>query len=277
MSWGTAFCLLAVAALSLILFACAPAGPQPGTPAFFWAAAKETYAAGDYMKTTDNLDQILETDNEYVARAVPWSLLVTSGLASGYMDMADQYDAGAKVNKDASGGFYKQVSSYRSFANRLTLHFADTYAKFDKSKDDSVILDFPLPPGTTAAVAQLAQVANGSLLPAATADTVEKTSLQRGILLAILRAVGAPGDTPKAEDILKTGGGKVPRAVFAFAMAKTLFEESQLYSRRKLNDSDKESILCQRALTVLGSLPETNETKDLGVNIRLALKEIAKT
>jgi hypothetical protein len=260
-----------LSALSL-LFACGPAAPREGTPAFFWAAAKETYAAGDYLKTTDHLDRILQSDNEYTARAMPWSLLVTSGLASGYMELADKYQAGAKANKAAPGSFYKQASNYRSFANRLTLRFADTFATFAKTKDDSVTLDFPFPAGTAAAVPQLATVAEGNLLPAATADAAEKSALARGILLATSRAVGAPGDTAKAEQILKSSGGKVPRATFSLAMARTLFESAQLYSRQKMNDSEKMTVLCQRALAVLSSLPETFETKDLGVSIRLAMK-----
>jgi hypothetical protein len=193
------------------------------------------------------------------------------------MDLADKYEAGAKANKEAPGGFYKQVSSYQSFANRLTLRFADTFARFDKSKDDSVTLDFPFPAGSVAAVPQLATVAQGNLLPAATADAAEKRALERGILLATIRAAGAREDTAKAEQILKSNGGKVPRATFSLAMARTLFEESQLYSRQKLNDSDKLTILCQRALAVLSSLPETSETKDLGVSIRLAMKTTPKT
>ena len=46
-----------------------PQPPQPGSPAFFWAAAKETYRAGDFLKTSENLQRILVTDNEYTARA----------------------------------------------------------------------------------------------------------------------------------------------------------------------------------------------------------------
>ena len=46
-----------------------PQPPQPGTPAFFWAAAKETYRAGDFLKTSENLQRILATDNEFSARA----------------------------------------------------------------------------------------------------------------------------------------------------------------------------------------------------------------
>ena len=96
--------------------------------------------------------------------------------------------------------------------------------------------------------------------------------LARGILLATCRAAGAPGDAAKAEQILKSSGGKVPRATFSMAMTRTLFESAQLYSRQKMNDLEKMTILCQRALAVLSSLPETSETKDLGASIRLALK-----
>jgi hypothetical protein len=202
---------------------------------------------------------------------------VTSGLASGYMDLADQYQAGAKANKEAPVGLYRQLSNYQSFANHLTLAFADSFAKFDKSKDDSVTLDFPFPSGSAAAVPELALVAEGNLLPAATADAAEKHALARGILLATIRAAGAPEDAAKAEQILKSSGGKVPRATFSLAMARTLFEESQLYSRQKLYDFEKMTILCQRALAVLGSLPETPETKDLGKSIRLAMKIGPKT
>ena len=64
----------------------------------------------------------------------------------------------------------------------------------------------------------------------------------------------------------------MPRATFSLAMARTLFESAQLYSRQKMNDFEKMTILCERALAVLSSLPETPETKDLGASIRLAMK-----
>jgi hypothetical protein len=268
-------CLTVLAALFLLLaVACGPAPPAKGTPAFFWSAAKETYAAGDYLKTIDHLDGIVDSDNEFTARAFPWSLLVTSGLASGYMDLADQYEAGSKINKDNPANFFREVSRYRTQAGRLTLHFADTLSKFNDTKLDPVIIDFPFPPGTSAPVPELASVAKGGLIPAAAADNAEKRALERGILLATVRAAGAPDDPPKASDILKSGGGKVPRATFMLAMANTLYEESQLYGWRKENNRDKRMILCQRAQDVLKTLPESAETKALGAKIQKALAEI---
>jgi len=266
--------LTVFAALSLLLvFACGPAPPRTGTPAFYWGAAKEAYTFGDYMKTIDHLDNILEADNDYTARAYPWSLLVTSGLASGYMDLADQYEAGAKANKESSASFSRQVSRYRSLASHLTLRFADSFAKFGKTKEDPVTLAFAFPPGTAAPVPELARVAKGAVLPVAAASTAEKRALERAILLATVRAAGAPEDPAKADQILKAGEGKVPRATFLLAMATTLYEESKLYDRRKENDFEKRTILCQRAQDVLKSLPESPDTKALGLKIQIVLTE----
>ena len=91
--------LWALVAVNLILFSCSGSNaPQPGTPAFYWAAAKETYAAGDYQKTVEHLGNILSSQNDYVARAQPWILVLTSGMAQGYMDLAEAFDAGGHAN-----------------------------------------------------------------------------------------------------------------------------------------------------------------------------------
>jgi len=268
------FCLIALATLSalFLLFACGPSGPREGTPAFYWAAAREAFAAGDFARTSDDLDRVLQSDNEFTSRALPWALLVTSGLANGYMDLVEQYEAGAKVNKEIPGTFYKFASSYRPNANQLTLRFAELFDTFDKTKDDPVTLDFPFPPGSSADVPQLAIVAKGTILPAATADTAVQLALARGILVVVTRAAGAAGDTAKAEQALKANGGKVPRATFAVAMARTLYESAELYSKNEMNDPDKMNNFYQRAQAVIDPLPESFDKRDLQVSIRLASK-----
>src|SRR5215470_9621986 len=75
------------------------ASTKLGTPEFYWSAAKETYAAGDYTKTLDHLDHLIQNQNEHAARAVPWSLVLTSGVAAGYMEIAGDYAAGARASK----------------------------------------------------------------------------------------------------------------------------------------------------------------------------------
>ena len=70
---GSHLIAFATLAALCLLFACGPAASREETPAFFWAAAKETYAAGYYLKTADHLDRILQSDNEYTARAMPFT------------------------------------------------------------------------------------------------------------------------------------------------------------------------------------------------------------
>ena len=103
--------LQTLGAVNLILFSCSGSNaPQPGTPAFYWAAARETYAGGDYQKTVENLGNILSSQNDYVARAEPWMLVMTSGMAQGYMDLAEAFDAGAHASR---GGGQAKSSSRR--------------------------------------------------------------------------------------------------------------------------------------------------------------------
>ena len=73
--------------------------PKPGSPAYLWAAANETFAANDFVKTSEHLDKILASDNEYTARARAWSLILISGMARGYMDLADNFEYGVKAKK----------------------------------------------------------------------------------------------------------------------------------------------------------------------------------
>src|SRR6266481_6182850 len=72
--------------------------PQQGTPAFYWAAAKETFAAKDYVKTVQHLERLDAGDSEFTARARPWLLIMTSGMSRGYMDLADNFEAGSRTN-----------------------------------------------------------------------------------------------------------------------------------------------------------------------------------
>jgi hypothetical protein len=253
-----------------------PAGPAKGTPAFYWQAAGETFKTGDYPKTLEHLDKILADDNDFTARALPWSLVLRSGMASGYMELADHYEIGGRVNKSDPTAFRRSVINYRGFAGRLSLQYAQNAAKMDKVKGDSVPLAFGYPNGTASPVASLTKVANGVVLPAAEAETAQKRAIERGVLLAACRAAGAPDDTAKTGAILRAPDAKAPRAVFMMAVAQTLFNESQLYTQRKLDDPEKLAIFCQRAQEALKNVPESKESKDLGVKIQNALKKSKK-
>jgi len=266
--------VFALVSANLILFSCSTASnaPQPGTPGFFWAAAKQTYAAGDYQKTVENLGDILSGQSEYVARAQPWMLVLTSGMAQGYMELAEAYDKGAHANRAQTTNFRRQVNTFRGNANTLSLQFADLFSKLD-GKEDSVTLAFAYPTGTATEDLLLNKVAGGIWPRESDIEGIQKRAIARGVVLATCRAVGAKNDPAKAVDLLKTGDAKVARVTFLQAMASTLFEQSQLYSHNKLDQPDKMKIFCSRAQDALKQLPASKDSADLDKKIQAALKK----
>jgi predicted pyridoxine 5'-phosphate oxidase superfamily flavin-nucleotide-binding protein len=266
--------LWALIPVTLILLSCSNGNaPQPGTPAFYWAAARDTYAAGDYQKTVEHLGNILVGQNEYVARAQPWMLVLTSGMAQGYMDLAESFDAGAHANRAQTTNFRRQVNTYRGAANTLALQFADNFSKF-QSKEEFVTLAFAYPTGSPTEVVLLNKVAGGAWLPEAEIETAQKRAIEHAMLLATCRAAGAKNDPAKAQDLLKAGEAKVPRAAFVQAMADALFAESQLYAHNKLDQPDKMKIFCSRAQDALKMAPASKESQDLDKKIQAALKKV---
>ena len=116
-----------------------PTAPQPGTPAFYWAAAKTSYAAGDFQKTNDNLAHVLRTDNDYTLRAQAWSVILSAGLTRGLMELADKYDVGAKVNRSNPGGFRRLASACRTLASSTALQSIEIFHAMRSKRTDAQI------------------------------------------------------------------------------------------------------------------------------------------
>ena len=204
----TQLLLMGVAAGLLLATSCStgPAPLQPGTPAFIWNAAKVTYHAGDFVKTSENLQQLARGDSEYAARVRPWAIVVSAGLAEGYSEMADTYETGARANRANPMPFRKEVSQLRSLASASAVEFAEGVHDFlEKDKSPNVTLAFDLPTGSAAQPGGLRKVTGGALVQDSERDMLVTAMLQRGVLLSASRAAGSPEDSAKAMETLKTG------------------------------------------------------------------------
>jgi hypothetical protein len=214
---------------------------------FYWSRAKERYSAGDYLKALAHLDHLLTAGNPYSSRALPFSLVVTSGVASGYMELADYYAAGAKANKGKALTFQRKASDYRAMANHLVLHFADNTRKMGLLEGDSVQLAFGPPKGSAVTPSLFTQIAHGIQLTGTDEEAALDLAMDRGVLLSVCNASGAPNNLAKASEILQRGEFLVRRAKFMVAVADELEQASQLYARNKLDDSAKMAMLRQLA------------------------------
>ena len=228
--------LLAVLLLVLFTTACAskPKGPQPGTPAFFWAAANETWRAGDYVKTSEHLQRILAGDNEFAARARAWDTVISAGLTQAYIELADTWEAGARMNRANPTPFRREVSTLRSLASAAAIQYAeDMHQLMADNKDPEIPLAFAFPAGAAMQPAALKRISGGIVIQDSERDLLRGEMLRRGVVLAVCAALGHADDTAAAQEMLKTAEVKVPRDTYLLAAARSMQAQSDLFTGKQ--------------------------------------------
>lgn len=251
--------------------------PQPGTPAFFWGSAQESYRAGDFPGTDEQLQRVLAGDNDFTARARAWDILISAGLAQGHAEMADAFEAGARMNRANPTPFRKQMTNERSFASSAAIQFAGEVHKFiAQARNPNVTLQFGYPAGSLAQPAALGKIASGVMVQDSERDLLETAMLQRGVLQAVCKALDSEDDSAKTAGKLKTGEVLAPRDVFLWAAARMLEQASQLYGRDKMDLPNRFMVLSEAALEALKEIPETKDSKALAGKIQKALDKLKK-
>ncbi len=270
--------LFAAIGLMSIALSCAggPKPPQPGTPAFYWMAAKENYAAGDYQKTAEHLEAVCRTQNDYTSRAQAWFLIMSSGMTRSYMDLGDYFEYGSRARRMNPTAFRRQMSDFRTYASRLSLQFAQALLDFQKNNKDSLIpLDFSFPVGSALPSPMLTKIGSGELPAPAVVDDLRRQHLKTGVVLETCRVLGIPEDSAKAQEIFRSGQVKVQREAFLLAMASALQAQSELYGHNKLDQPERLKLFNANALETLKVIPATEQTKELENKIQKSLKLVS--
>jgi hypothetical protein len=265
--------VLQVAAASLVWAACSSGPPpiKPGSPAFFWAVARESYRTGDLLKTNSTLLELSGTDNEFAARARVWHLVVSAGVMQGLSELEKAYDAGSSISP---GLFRKQSAALRGLAASTALEF--TQAMFEAQADKTAVvkLAFRFPPGTVAVPPELQIVSRGGALSDEDREKLQREALQRGLILAVSSALGSPDDPAKVEALFRSPDVQVPRATFYFGLAKLLYEGSDLFGPERLARPERQTVMCRQAIHTLETLPESDATRALAAEIQARLTKI---
>ncbi|HLJ50839.1 MAG TPA: hypothetical protein VKU01_32735 [Bryobacteraceae bacterium] len=271
--------VVAAACVCLTLISCSsgPSAPQPGTPGFYWGAAQSSYRAGDYLKTNDTLNSLLRHENEFTARGEPWSLVLSAGITHGLMELADTYDKGSQANKTNFAILHREASALRTLANTTALSEAELFHSFRvQRKDAQIALAFEFPPVNPPEPPALQRVSGGTPLPAGDLEELQNAMVQRGVIFAISRVLGAD-DPIKAQEVFKKGDVRVSRERFLTGMAESLFDQAELYDRKHINDPRKASIFCNEAAAALQGVPQDKEVNDLLQRIQKTQKTLPTT
>jgi hypothetical protein len=259
----------------LALTSCGTSGPQAGTPAYAWQAAQKDFASGDVTATATQLADITKSDNEFSARAQTWKLILSTGLAEGYISLADAYQAGGKASGEQMPvAFRRKLSDYRSMAASRALEVGQTLLDWQKSnKDQNIALDFPFPPATMTDLPEVVKIKNGGMIADAVMPAVENKVLLQSVAKVMAGAAGAAGDTAKAQAVFQAGNVQVPRDTFLVAIADNLYDLAQLFSRGGVDQVDRLEWMSNKGLEILKSVKETSDSKDLGFRFELLLKD----
>jgi hypothetical protein len=265
---------LTIALMGLAACSTAPSGPQLGTPAFYWQAAKETFANKDYMKTADHLRQVANGDSEFAKPAQVMRLVLSAGLAAGYGETATAYENGAKANTIQPMPLRRVASNYLKLAETRALDFGETFLKFDTGNQDAnIVLEFGYPSANMAEPLEMKKIVFGILPDEAVQAAFERKMLERSIALAACASVGAAGDPAKAQAVFQAGRSEVPRKVFLLAMANNLYDLAQLFGSKKLDLPQRVEFFAGKARDALKQAGEGKDAKALSVKLDKLLKD----
>ena len=264
--------VLILAVVSTLTAGCGSGPPpiKPGSPAFFWAVARESYRTGDMLKAQSTLRELSQGDNEFAARARVLHLVVSAGVMKGLGDLANAYQSGSEVNPT---GFRRDAANLRGMAASAAMEFTQAVFEAQGAHMALAPLSFGFPPGNTAAPIELEKISCGTWLSDAERETLQRAMLERGVILALSRALGE-ADSVKAKARFDEAEPPVEKNTFFFGMAKLLYEGSDLFCAKRMSRPERQAVMCKQALETVKGLPETEETRALLAEIQSAMKGI---
>jgi len=248
-----------------------PAPAKPGTSAFFWQVAQQSYHTGDLLKTNSVLLDLSRRQNGYAPRARIVQLVVSAGITQGLWELSEAYQSGSELTP---ARLRSEAFNLRSQAAATALEF--TQAVHDLTQDHEAIIcfEFPFPPGSMARPVELSKVSAGQWLEDWQREGVQRAMLQRGVILAITYAVGATNDPAMAQAEFQTAEVQIPREVFLTGMARLLYQQANVFGAKGLDRVDRYLVMCREALETVQSLPKTPETEQLAAKIEATIKNV---
>ena len=261
--WTMSFMVAALAGLVSTSCSSGPSGPRAGTPEWFWQAAQETYAAGDFEKAQADLEEVAKSDNENKEQAALWRASLSAGLARGYMELGNALAQAMKEDPKLAEEFTVRVQDFRRDARRHAINFTESIGTLRKmaAAQATVKLQFPFPAGSANESPSLISLKDGQKVPPTQIDAAVEYTLKRGLLLQTAEMAGAGDDVAKAQGQFQSGAAEIPQLVFLQALGKSLFEISALFGKEQLHDPKIQKVMLDSALQCLGPALEAEDAQ----------------
>ncbi len=270
-----------VCGVALLLVGCAEKGPEPpkpGSPAFKWNSAQESYKKGDYIKTSNALVELAEKKGEFTEQARPWAMIMTGGMSNAYMELAEKFAEGTKKTRGDAMPFRRANNEYKGKASASAMQFIELargYVTENKAADAKLLLE--MPDAVFAEPGQYQKITKGLTVPPAEVVGLEQTVVRREIANMASLALGSPKDAAKAKAAYKDGTATANGQAFLFMTAKQLWNIGEMFGQKKLNQPARFTHAAyDTAVQALGMVKDNKDAAALLKKISEADKKLPK-
>ena len=228
-----------------VLVACTPA-PEGSQ---FWGQVNREYESRDYRDTLNYLNDVLQSENDYNARASALKVVILGGMTRSGLAIEAACDKGtARVPAWNQAPFKNCIEQFRWQARTRALDLIDALNEFEKVTSDSaaVPLDFPLPEGSSRRSSMLGRAEAGALPPEKAFDSAVALVVDHHIFLQVSDFVTAD-DAAAVTTMFEARPVEVPKEAFLVGIAKTLLSAAAVFDKDRLDDSAKKSATLERA------------------------------
>ncbi len=256
--------LLIVPAVAL-LTSCSTGGqPAAADPwASSWEHAEQLFAAGDLDETLRQVDKLLQAPEPYRAKAAAWKMTILAGRARGYYELAEAHLAGSQEDAGQAPRLWRATSTYRSRCRGESLALAEMAVVAEKyfSGSDAVELDFPFPTATAARSSLVESVAVGRPIPDAQVTAVVDYTVRRAVALTMCEAATGTPWNERAE-LCGAQRAVIPQPRLLAMFGKVLYEQAELFGRKRLDDPDKHALLLDLSEKLLRATLADHQRQD---------------
>ncbi len=255
-------------------------GIEPGSPAFFWAAAKDAHSKGDFALAAENLRRLTTGPaNEYRERAEVWVMTLYAGLAAGDMEWVQTLKDGLKTARSNQADFRKAMTAASADANQNLMQYAEVaHAAMNRGlPSPDVPVAFTIPAlDAKDTDAEPGKIAKGILPPAAELAAIRQQYRRKAAFLAMTRVSGNGKDIEKAKAALAGGDLKIKTDAWRTAIAQDFLTAADCYEPKRLDHAARAKLMLDEAKEALEKIPAGGEAKDLKKRLDTLSKKLLK-
>ena len=241
----------------MIIVSCSPPEKRPTGWAKVYEDGKELFGRSDFERAVDYVRELAlkKPSNDYSERGQVLSVILLSGLAQGYWEVAEAYGAGIdKLEDPAQRREYRRLrqDAYQ-YARTHALHLAEVARQFVESHEveevgerKELMVECPYPAVDPPSTNQLLERAKGGdWIPPEEQAEAQRNAHRMHMQRSLAAALGVePAEVGLA---LQTGTARVPDAAFNLYLSGELVEGARIFGTQGLDESRNLVILCDQA------------------------------